>query len=121
MVCGLSPYYYCGKTRPKEIYDVFDQLGPARPKFYPWWSENPAVKADNGALAALYASKHNALLIVLNDSDKVVTVVLNIRKDLRLDNKAVKAVFTKKNYHIQGNSLRISLAPREGELLFVKR
>ena len=121
LVCGLSPYYYCGKTRPKEIYDVFDQLGPARPKFYPWWSENPAVKADNGALAALYASKHNALLTVLNDSDKAVTVVLNIRKDLRLDNKAVKAVFTKKNYHIQGNFLRISLAPREGELLFVKR
>ncbi len=121
LVCRLSPYYYCGKTRPREIYEAFDRLGKDLPKFHPWWDKNPAVTANNNVLAALYTNNGKALCPVLNDSDKPVTVTLSFNKELNLDNLPVKAVFSKKDFRIQGNKLIITLAPREGELLLIAR
>ena len=121
LVCGLSPYYYCGKTRPGEIYAAFDQLGTTRPEFHPWWAANPAVKADNGALAALYTNNGNALAAVLNDSDKPVTVTLTFDGKFNLNNLKCNAIFTGKNYQLQGDKMTVSLAPREGELFLFKR
>ena len=116
LVCGLSAYYYCGKWRPGEIYAAFDQLGSTRPEFHPWWAANPAVKADNGALAALYTNNGNALAAVLNDSDKPVTVTLTFDGKFNLNDRKCSAVFSKKNYQLNGRKLVLTLAPREGEL-----
>ena len=121
LVCGLSPYFFCGRWRPGEIYATFDQLGSTRPVFHPWWSKNPVVKATNGALAAAYTNNGNALLAVLNDSDKAINVVISISDELKLDKKKAKGIFTKKNYQIRNNHLNISLSPREGELIFIKK
>ena len=88
--------------------------------FHPWWDKDPAVKADN-ALAALYTNKDKAIAVVLNDTDKPVTVTLNFRKDLALSGYPAKGVFTKKSYQLSGDRLTVTLAPREGELLLMKK
>lgn len=121
LVCGLSAYYYCGVRRPGEIYAAFDRLGKERPVFHPWWDKNPAVKADNKALAALYTNKDKALCAVLNDTDKTVTVTLNFRADMKLAGYRADGVFTQKAYLLDGNQLKLTLAPREGELLFMEK
>ncbi|MBR7130562.1 MAG: hypothetical protein IKC82_01045, partial [Lentisphaeria bacterium] len=84
--------------------------------FHPWWAANPAVKADNGALAALYTNNGNALAAVLNDSDKPVTVTLTFDGKFNLNDRKCSAVFSKKNYQLNGRKLVLTLAPREGEL-----
>ena len=121
LVCGLSPYYHCGRTRPREIYDAFDRLGDTRPQFHPWWAENPAVTADNGALAALYTNGGNAMAAVLNDSEKPVTVTLAFRDRSDFDGRTATGVFGKKSFRVEKGKLVIPLAPREGELLMLKK
>ena len=121
LVCGVSPYYFCGKWRPGEIYAAFDQLGDTRPQFHPWWAENPAVTADNGALAALYTNGGNAMAAVLNDSEKPVTVTLAFRDRSDFDGRTATGVFGKKSFRVEKGKLVIPLAPREGELLMLKK
>ncbi len=121
LVCGIAPYYYCGIKRPAEIYAAFDRLGKERPVFHPWWDKNPAVTANNNVLAAIYTNNGKALCPVLNDTDKPVTVTLTFRADLQLAGFRADGVFTKKQYKLNGNKLQLTLAPREGELLFLEK
>jgi hypothetical protein len=121
LVCGLSPYYYCGKTRPGEIYAAFDKLGKDGMVFHPWWVDRPAVTANNGVLSAIYTNKNKAIAVVLNDSDKTVTAEIVFADILNLSGCKAKGIFSRKNYKTDGNRLILTLAPLEGELIFLEK
>ena len=120
LVCGLSAYFYCGKTRPGEIYAAFDRLGMTPPVFHPWWAREPSVTSRQ-SLAALYTNQGKAMAVVLNDTDKPVTELLRFKPELGLDGCRATGVFTKKTFSLRDNRLEIQLGPREGELILLER